>query len=47
MLHDFCIHFLHLSAQYGGQQGHSDVHAVFCLTEIRSSGVSVHFHAER
>lgn len=36
-----------LSAQYGGQQGHSDVHAVLCLTEICRPWVCVHLHTER
>lgn len=36
-----------LSAQYGGQQGHSDVHAVLCLTEIRCPWVCVHLRTER
>lgn len=36
-----------LSAQYGGQQGHSDVHAVLCLTEIRRPRVCVHLGTER
>lgn len=36
-----------LSAKYGGQQGHADVHAILCLAEICCSGVGVHLHTER
>lgn len=36
-----------LSAQYGGQQGHSDVHAVLRLTEVCRPRVCVHLHTER
>ena len=36
-----------LSAQYGGQQGHADVHAIFCLAEICRPRVRVHLRTER
>lgn len=36
----------HLSSQYGGQQGHSDVHAVLRLTEVRRPRVCVHLRTE-
>lgn len=38
---------LDLFAQYGGQEGHSDVHAVLRLTEVRCPGVRIHLHTER
>lgn len=33
-----------LSAQHGGQQGHTDVHAVLCLAEVGGPRVCVHLH---
>lgn len=38
---------LDLFAQYGGQEGHSDVHAVLRLTEVCRPGVCIHLHTER
>lgn len=34
------------SAQYGGQEGHADVHAILSLTEVCSTGICVHFHTD-
>lgn len=35
----------HLSPQNSGQQGHPDIHAVFCLTEVSCPWVCVNLHA--
>lgn len=35
-----------LFAKYGGQEGHSDIHAVLSLTEICSPGVCIHLRTD-
>lgn len=46
-VHAACMQCVYLSAQHSGQQGHSDVHAVLCLTEICRPRVCVYLHTER
>lgn len=40
------LNCIHLPAQDSGQQGHPDIHAVFCLTEVSCPWVCVHLHTE-